>query len=63
MDLVDEAGLEQDGVGDDEDALGPEPPGDLAELAGGAAAEEELLGGVERPDGALHGRTPRASHG
>ena len=46
--------LTQDRVGDDEGPAGAEAAGDVAELRGGVAAEDELAGGVEGPGGA-HG--------
>ena len=54
---LDEAGLDEDRIGDEQDAASAETAGDVAELAGGIAAEEQLAGGVEGPGGA-HGELP-----
>ena len=52
MHRLDEAGLEQDRIGDDQAALDVALHGDFAELANRVAAEQQLAGGVKGPGGA-----------
>ncbi len=54
VDRLEEPGLEDQRVGDDQGALDALAHGQVAELAGGAAAEQQVRRGVERPGGA-HG--------
>ena len=55
VDRLDQAGLEQHRVGDDEGPADAEAAGDLAEAGRGVAAEDQLPGGVEGPGGAHEG--------
>src|SRR5262249_6846254 len=52
MDLLDDACLNEDSIGHDEDAFGPQPTRDFAELPGGVLTEEKLAGRMKGPSGA-----------